>query len=54
MEYNNIFKKNNAGDKCTSKSFHELLEAFKKEGCPYAGLLVLVLTAILKVCSMSL
>lgn len=37
MEYKNIFKKNNARDKCTSKSFHELLEAFKKEGCPLCG-----------------
>jgi hypothetical protein len=35
MEYNNIFKKDNTGDKCTSKSFHELIEAFKKEGCPF-------------------
>jgi len=34
MEYNNIFKKSSSNNKCTSKSFQELLEAFKKEGCP--------------------
>ena len=34
MEYNNIFKKSNSNNKCTSKSFQELLQAFKKEGCP--------------------
>ena len=34
MIYNNIFNKDNTSDKCTSKSFQELLEAFKKEGCP--------------------
>lgn len=34
MKYNNIFKKSNTSSKYTNKSFHELLEAFKKEGCP--------------------
>lgn len=34
MDYNNIFKKSNSKNNHTSKSFHELLEAFKKEGCP--------------------
>jgi len=34
MNLNNIFKKSNSKNNHTSKSFHELLEAFKKEGCP--------------------
>lgn len=34
MNFNNIFKKSNSKNNHTSKSFHELLEAFKKEGCP--------------------
>ena len=34
MIYNNIFKRDNTNDKYTGKSFHELIEAFKKEGCP--------------------
>ena len=34
MEYNNIFKKNNSNNKCVNKSFYEIIEALKKEGCP--------------------
>jgi len=34
MKSKDIFKKNNSKKNHTSKSFHELLEAFKKEGCP--------------------
>ncbi|PIU28556.1 MAG: hypothetical protein COT09_04555, partial [Candidatus Hydromicrobium americanum] len=38
MNFNNIFKKSNSKNNYTSKSFHELLEAFKKEGCPLCKL----------------
>ena len=38
MVYNNIFKKSNTSNKYTNKSFHELLEAFKKEGCPICSI----------------